>query len=52
MKYILKIYYKSKYFGFEKTEYKEFNKYSEVMLYICKHNIKYENYEIYAKVIL
>ena len=52
MRYILKIYYKSKYFGFEKIEYKEFETYEEVMIYIMKKSIKYENYEIFAKVIL
>lgn len=52
MKYILKIYNKSKYFGFKKVEYKEFNTYEELMIYVCEKKIKYENYEIFAKVVL
>ena len=52
MKYLLKIKIKSKYFDFHKVEYIEFNSYEEVMIYICKKKIKYDNYEIYAKVIL
>ena len=50
MKYLLKLKIKSKYFGFHKTEYIEFNSYEEVMIYICKKNIKYNNYEVYAKI--
>lgn len=52
MKYILKIYHKSKYFGFKKQEYLEFDKYEDIMIYLSKKKIKYEDYEIYAKVIL
>lgn len=52
MKYILKVYHKSKYLGFKKQEYIEFSTYEKVVVYICKNNLKYEDYEIYAKVIL
>lgn len=52
MKYILKVYYKSKYLGFKKHEYIEFDTYEEVMIYVMKKKIKYENYEIFAKVVL
>ena len=52
MKYILKVYHKSKYFNFKRYEYIEFDTYEEVMIYVMKKSIKYENYEIYAKVIL
>lgn len=51
MKYILKIYHKSKYLGFKKQEYIEFNSYEEVMIYISQKKIKYEDYEIFAKVV-
>ena len=50
MKYILKVYKNSKYFGFKKQEYIEFNSYEEVMIYVCNKKIKYDNYEIYAKI--
>lgn len=50
MKYLLKVYKKSKYIGFHKYEYIEFNSYEEVMIYICNKKIKYNNYEIYAKI--
>ena len=52
MKYILKVYHKSKYLGFKKVEYKEFNTYEELMIYVCEKKIKYNNYEIFAKVTL
>lgn len=52
MKYILKIYHKSKYFGFEKIEYKEFETYADLMVYVCDKQLKYENYEVFAKVVL
>lgn len=52
MKYILKIYHKSKYFGFEREEYKEFDTYEQIMLYVTEKKIRYENYEIYGRVIL
>ena len=52
MKYILKVYHKSKYFTFKRCEYIEFDTYEEVMIYVMKKSIKYENYEIFAKVIL
>ena len=51
MKYILKVYHKSKYLGFKKQEYIEFNSYEEVMIYICNKNITYKDYEIFAKVV-
>lgn len=50
MKYLLKVKIKSKYLGFHKTDYIEFNSYEEVMIYICNKNIRYDNYEIYAKI--
>lgn len=50
MKYLLKVKIKSKYLGFHKTEYLEFNSYEEVMIYVCNKQIKYDNYEIYAKI--
>lgn len=50
MKYLLKVKIKSKYLGFHKIEYIEFNSYEEVMIYICNKNIRYDNYEIYAKI--
>jgi len=52
MNYLLKIYHKSKYFGFKKYEYIEFESYCEIMIYVNDKNLKYENYEIYAKVVL
>lgn len=52
MKYILKVYSKSKYFNFKRYEYIEFDTYEEVMIYVMKKSIKYENYEIFAKVVL
>ena len=50
MRYLLKVYSKSKYFGFKKCEYIEFNSYEEVMIYVCNNKIKYNNYEVYAKI--
>lgn len=50
MNYILRIYCKSKYFGFERTKYKEFDSYEETMIYITENNIKYNDYEIFLKV--
>lgn len=50
MKYLLKVKIKSKYLGFHKTEYIEFNSYEEVMIYICNKNINYKDYEVYAKI--
>lgn len=52
MKYILKVYHRSKYIGFKKQEYIEFNSYEEIMIYLSQKKIKYEDYEIYAKVVL
>ena len=51
MKYILKVYHKSKYFGFKKQEYIEFNSFEEIMIYLSKKKIRYEDYEIFAKVV-
>lgn len=51
MNYILKVYNKSKYLGFKRYEYKEFDSYGELMSYIHIKNIKYEDYIIYVKVI-
>lgn len=48
MKYILKIYYKSKYFGFKKYEYIEFDTFILMMNYINKNHLKSINYEMYA----
>ena len=50
MTYLLKYYDKSKYFGFNKLYYKEFNTYEEVMIYVCENNINYKNYTVYARI--
>ena len=50
--YILKVYHKSKYFGFKKHEYLEFYTFKEIQNYIFKQNLKYTDYELYTKVIL
>lgn len=50
--YILKVYHKSKYLGFKKREYLEFDTFKEVQNYISKQNLKYIDYELYGKVIL
>lgn len=52
MKYIMKIYHKSKYFNFRRSEYLEFESYEEVSKFIKKHNLKINDYEIFGKVIL
>ena len=52
MKYILKVYHKSKYLGFKKQEYIEFNSFEEIMIYLSKKKIQYKDYEIFAKVVL
>ena len=52
MRYILKYWYKSKYFGFKRLDYKEFETYEQVVIYICENSIKYDEYEIFAKIIL
>ena len=52
MNYIINFYKKSKYFGFVRCEYKEFNSYQEAYNYIDLHKIKSSDYDIYAKVIL
>ena len=48
MNYILRIEYKSKYFGFKKIEYIEFDSYEECIVYVCKNDIRYDMYSIYA----
>lgn len=47
MKYILKLYYFSKYLGYEKIKYKEFDKYEDLVFYLLinKNYLKYEIYE-------
>lgn len=50
MNYILKYWYKSKYFGFKRLEYKEFDSYSQIMIFILENKIKYNEYEIFSKV--
>lgn len=50
--YILKVYHRSKYLGFKKREYLEFDTFKEIQNYISKQNLKYTDYELYAKVIL
>lgn len=50
MNYILKYYKKSKYIGFNKMYYKEFQSYEDAYHYVCDHNIRYCDYDIYAKV--
>lgn len=50
MNYILKYWYKSKYFGFKRLEYKEFDSYSQIMIFISENKIKYNEYEIFSKV--
>lgn len=52
MRYILKVYHKLKYLGFKKHEYLEFNTFIAVRNYLSKQNLKYTDYELYAKVIL
>lgn len=47
MNYILRIKHKSKYFGFEKIEYKEFNSYAECLGYVVDNNIRYDMYNLY-----
>lgn len=47
MEYILRIKRKSKYFGFVKIEYKEFETYSKCIIYVCENNIKANMFEIY-----
>lgn len=45
MKYILKIYYRSKYIGYQKVEYKEFESYIDTIRYLSNREcIKYELY--------
>lgn len=51
MKYILKYFYPSKYFGFKRYKYKEFEKYEEIMIFISDNKIKFEDYEIFGKII-
>lgn len=50
--YILKIYYKSRYFGFKRVEYKEFDDYVKMIIYISEKKIDYRNYQIFSKVVL
>lgn len=49
MKYILKIYNISKYFGYEKITYKEFNTYDDVIIDLIINAKLYNSYEIYEK---
>lgn len=48
MNYILKVYHKSKYLGFEKIQYKEFDNLSDLMSYVLKNKLE-DNYQIYIK---
>ncbi len=48
MKWILKYYIKSKYLGYSKAYYKEFEFLNELKSYTTLNNIK--NYEIYGRV--
>lgn len=50
--YILKVYHKSKYFGFKKIEFKEFEEYKDIILYIAKNKLKQKDYIIYSITIL
>jgi len=50
MNYILKYYKKSRYIGFNKLYYKEFNTYQDAYEFTIKENIKSCDYDIYAKV--
>ncbi len=52
MNYILKYIAKSKYFGFIKVYYKEFNSYQELYEFVEKYEIRSSDYDIYGKVIL
>jgi len=47
MKYILKIYYRSKYIGYQKVEYKEFENYCDVIIYVLNNRLS--DYEIYIR---
>lgn len=49
MKYILKLYYSSKYLGYEKTIYKEFDNYNDLILYLLINIKNYTKYIIYEK---
>ena len=48
MKWVLKYYIKSKYLGYSKVYYKEFEFLNELKSYTTLNNIK--NYEIYERV--
>jgi len=47
MIYLLKYYIKSKYFGYSKIYYKEFETYQELMSYCYDKKIK--NFDVYIK---
>lgn len=47
--YILKVSYKSKYFGFKKVEYIEFLDFLALQSYIVKKNLK-DCFEVYIKI--
>lgn len=52
MNYILKYYRRSRYLGFSRLEYKEFNSYSELYNFVDKYQLRSCDYDIYGKVIL
>ena len=49
MKYILKIHNISKYFGYEKVSYKEFNSYDDLIIDLIINAKIYNGYEIFEK---
>ena len=49
MKYILKIYSTSKYFGYERVQYKEFDTYDDLIIDLIINAKHYKSYEIYEK---
>lgn len=50
MDYILKYYKKSKYIGFKKLYYKEFNTYQDAYKFTLDEEIRSCDYDIYARV--
>lgn len=50
--YILKVYHKSKYFGFTRSEFKEFERYEDLKRYVIKKKLRQSEYVIYSVTIL
>lgn len=52
MRYIIRYITHSKYFGYKRINYKEFDNYEEMIGFIRKNKLKHSDYTIYSLIIL